>query len=563
MKCLYGSDKNKPSTNPMLKFWGVVHGMILKVLIVDDDIIAQTSLKTMIDWGKNGYEICGDASNGNIAIQMLNSIQPDIVFTDMSMPVLDGIGLIEYIEQKHSEIKIIALSGYDDFNYVKQSMKKGAIDYILKHNLDSAMLLSVLESARKTIVEEQQDTVQKRKQQEQLIQGRVLLAQRFIRKMVEGQITDQNEIRDTIQSLCLNIDLRNLLVITAEIDGFFQLKERNMDVFIQSLSNIGDEVMKDFCKALISYMGEGKFIIIVSLGRILSYQHVHNQLIEIIYRIKSSVKRYLNVTLSFGVSSICEDIASIAEGYLEANQALKDKFYTGKDSILWQNSYKSLKETLLTLDFKDEMNIKVLFKSMNRTCLTKYLDDLFDKIIRINASYKSVKIICAELITIADTIAKELGIKDSFMEEYENIPYENLNKYDTIYDIKRWIMDIYDKLLSLIEFTKINKNYSQYIKKACEFINKNFQNNISLQDVADYVGVSHQYLSKLFKEECSMGFIDFVNLIKVEHAKLLIESGDYKLKDIIFKVGFNNYNYFFKVFKDTLGMTPAEFEKSL
>ena len=109
---------------------------MFKVLIVDDDVFARSNLKSLIDWEKNGFTIVGEASNGSNAIQLIENEQPDIVITDISMPVMDGISLIGYIEQKYSATKVIAISGYNDFDYVRQSMKKGAVDYILKHKLN-------------------------------------------------------------------------------------------------------------------------------------------------------------------------------------------------------------------------------------------------------------------------------------------------------------------------------------------------------------------------------------------------------------------------------------------
>lgn len=100
---------------------------MIKVLIVDDDSIARTNIKTMIDWNQNGFEICGEAANGEVAIQIIRDSMPDIVITDMSMPVMNGIELIDYIVENFSNIKVIALSGYDEYDFIRQSMKNGAI----------------------------------------------------------------------------------------------------------------------------------------------------------------------------------------------------------------------------------------------------------------------------------------------------------------------------------------------------------------------------------------------------------------------------------------------------
>ena len=125
---------------------------ILKVLIVDDDYMARTHIKSLVNWNKEGFEICGEAANGKAAIEIIDKKAPDIVITDMSMPVFDGASLIKHLEQNYPDIKAIAVSGYDDFDYVRKSMKSGAIDYLLKHKLDSPTLMEVLNVASSLIL---------------------------------------------------------------------------------------------------------------------------------------------------------------------------------------------------------------------------------------------------------------------------------------------------------------------------------------------------------------------------------------------------------------------------
>jgi two-component system response regulator YesN len=226
-----------------------------------------------------------------------------------------------------------------------------------------------------------------------------------------------------------------------------------------------------------------------------------------------------------------------------------------------KSNVKSENNDFVSLNIKDEVAIKELLKSMNREGIVRYLDTLFEKIVKLNANYKSVQMICAELVGLANTVCKEFGIGDLFINSNESIPYENIKKYDTIEDMKQWIYSTYNRLITLMEHNQVNSALTDYTKKAIEYINMNYNKNISLTDAAKYAGVSMQYLSKLFKEEYRMGFVDYLNKTRIERAKTLIESGDKKLKEIITKVGFNNYNYFFKVFKETAGITPTEYER--
>ncbi len=538
---------------------------MLKVLIVDDDSAARTNIKTMIDWLKNGFDICGEAVNGYNAIQVINSNLPDIVITDMSMPVMDGVALIEYLEQNKPGIKIIALSGYDDFDYVRQSMKKGAVDYLLKHTINSEILLTVLNSAREMIYKERHKSALDNQLQEQLTESRTVLRESFIKQLVLGAFNDRKEIEQKISSLGLEIDTSNLSVVVAEIDGFQILKEKfsikEMNKLISSVLDISNEILRDMGRAVISNIEGGKFVIIFSFGNIRSDLYIHNHIVTAVDRIKLSIKRYLNITACFSVSRVFNDITDISKHYRDADISLQDRFFEGKDKIIREPSQAGIETRFINLDINDEKNIIAALKSINREKLVKYIDNVFINIIERKAGYKSIQMVCAELINIINRVARESGVDVKLVYSDEDIPYNEIKKYETIEEVKDWILKLYEKLMGLMEAVRINPEHSEITKEALKFIRRNYTSNISLNDAADYIGVNSSYLSRVFKEECKIGFVEYLNQIRVEHAKHLIEKGGIKLKDIVKEAGFNNYTYFFKVFKDNINMTPREFEE--
>lgn len=170
--------------------------------------------------------------------------------------------------------------------------------------------------------------------------------------------------------------------------------------------------------------------------------------------------------------------------------------------------------------------------------------------------------ISVELTNIFERIIKEAGI--SFNDIYsKNINlYEEAAQFRSIDELSKWFKGMYIKLLTVLEANQIKGEYSATIKKAVEFILSNYNRDISLSDVSDAVDVSPQYLSKLFKEECGKGFVSFLSCVRIEQAKRLLKEG-VKIKDLAEQIGFNNYTYFFTVFKDVTGMTPQQYEKNL
>lgn len=538
--------------------------MLLKVLIVDDDIATRTSLSTMLDWEKQGFVLAGSAINGEHAIHIIENNQPDIVITDMSMPIMDGIVLIECLECKYPHIRIIALSGYDDFDYVRKSMKKGAVDYLLKHKLTSELLLVTLDVARQQIQNKQEEQADKHHTEEQLASAKDILTQEFILKLVTGEIKDTEKIIKDMHRLHISLDAKNLVVTAVEIDDYsllvdsYPVNERNR--LTKTLVEIARDMLNEGGKSVISAVGEGAFVIILSFGDINSGAYIHNHVTLVLERIKTGIRKYLNITASFGVSNICGHISDMNKFYLEAQKVLKERFYEGKDKILRQNVTDKTNQGIYSLDLQDEKNLILLIKSFEKRTIHEFVENLFQKIQNDKVDYNSVRMTAAELFNIATRIAREAGI--DFSELSRDIPIKMLQKYDTASDIKNLILNIYDRLLNSLQICIPSRDYSEITKKAVSYIHANFIKGISLNDVAEHVGVNSSYLSHIFKGETGKGFVEYINSVRIEKAKILIENGNIGLKAIVKELGFSGYNYFFKVFKDFVGMTPLEYDES-
>ncbi|NLU25717.1 MAG: response regulator [Hungateiclostridium thermocellum] len=540
---------------------------MLKVLIVDDDAYARNDLKNIMNWEKNGFKLLGEASDGYTAIDMIKKDTPDIIITDINMPILNGIALIDYVRANFPHVKIIALSGYDDFDYVRHSMIKGAKDYLLKDRLNETVLLNTLKSA----VEDTHELEEKSKEehiQHQLLTGRQMLKRNFIRRLITGGFSDINSISHEASGLKLNLELKNNIMIIMEIDNYSFLEEihssEELDSFIKTILDITNEILlMEWGKAERFYLGDARFLLVFSVDTSLGYYNTYTRLIEIINKIRKGIKNFLNLTACFSISRLCPSIMEFDRYYKEAEKVLQDKFYRGKDKIFTVDSVGEIKNVFITLTIEDEKNINVYLQSRNYEQISGYLSKIFDNLVKQKANHKSVQMICVELISIVNKTAKLYGLKTSDIYLNDENPYDKIKKYDNIMDIKEWLTGIYKKLISLMNAYGIDNNYSEYTKKVIEFVNKNYKKDISLSDAAEHIGVSSSYLSKIFKEDYGKGFVEFLNMIRIQNAKTLLENGMISLKDIAYEVGFNNYHYFFRVFKNIVGVTPEKYRKDI
>jgi len=530
---------------------------MFRVLIVDDDFTTRTNLRTIIEWEKYGFEICGEATNGQNAIEMIKECLPDIVITDMSMPIMDGVALIEYIKENYKDIKSIALSGYEDFAYVKDSMKNGAVDYLLKHKLDRTVLLKVLNAATDTIS-------QQHKQRRQFAQSKAILQHEFIRSLVLGDEQDNVVIQGKIKDLELPLGVNNFSLVAISIDDFQLITGRLTKAeevrLVASVMNLTEDILRDMNNGVLTYLEKGKFVILFSFGTIRSQRGIWTQINTTVNRISVSIKRYLNITACFSIGKIFDHIENTRQMYQEAAALLNRKMIMGKDQVFRDVEPVQHTVDFFNLDVKDEKQIMLFLRTGDYEKVSQQLDFVFDKMLLLKVSYKSVQMICAELIGIANRLARAASVDVTSLYTNTDIPYDEMKKHETILDVKTWILEVYHRLIILLLDVDIKSNYSDLTKKVMEYIRQNYTKDISLHQTAENVGGNSSYLSRIFKEDCGIGFAEYLNKIRVRQAKHLMEHTDTKLKEIVQQVGFNNYTYFFKVFKVLEGVTPVEYK---
>src|SRR5690606_11981476 len=140
-------------------------------------------------------------------------------------------------------------------------------------------------------------------------------------------------------------------------------------------------------------------------------------------------------------------------------------------------------------------------------------------------------------------------------------PFVKLERFDTIQEVKDWLVALYNKLLDTMELYYLDENLTDVTRAAVRFIQRNYQKPIGLLHIADAVGVNCSYISRRFKQECGQGLEEYHNTCRRKKAKILIEDGGRTIKEVAEEVGFSSYNYFFNVFRDYLGMTPLAYER--
>lgn len=499
-----------------------------KVLIVDDDFLVRTYLKQMISWEEYGFYIVGDAKNGREALEILERDRADILIADVSMPIMDGIELTRQVKKFSPRTHILILSCHDDFVYVKEAMKLGIDDYLLKNNLTEETLLDALKKI--SFEETENDSEIERL----AVIGRKKLREDFFCAFDSGgdnlnELTRGTNFNPKFQSatalMIIPKNWREREQILSDVE-----RENFLSAFAEMTLNTCRNLLGGKVQPLIfDSEREGFFhwcLIIDALANI-----------EIAQRLQGFAKMYFNLELKIFLSSPQNSLNNLANSWQKLYVARTDSFYSDKKIFL--------AEDLSPLEIKIPDELK--------TSSQKLVEALGFSEADFSAVFKTFreKLLNAKLHPeILFTFIAEL-----FVEERNILPspLQAENFSDWFAQLKNFLTELRNRH---------GKDYlPPTIRLALRYIETHCREDISQSDVADAVHLNPSYFSTLFKKSLGKGFSDYLTELRIEHVKERLATTSEKIKIISISEGFNDYQYFCKLFKRLTDLTPSQYRE--
>lgn len=535
---------------------------MLKLLIVDDEVLVRMGIRTTIDWDAHGFEIVGDAADGQKALEIARQTHPDVVLTDIRMPKMDGLRLIKALKDELPWTKTVVLSCYDDFEYVREALRLGALDYIPKLSMQQDDLIKIMENVKKIIDEEKAKRYQSMKLQWQVNANLYDLRSKFFNDIIDGSISAVTWLPEGLSVLELRLGNAPYIAVCMRIDDYHSVQKQNVmgdeRLLRFSMINIADEIVGNSgLKADVFHRKDDEFGIVASFDTNNAPDKVDSLCSELL----RTFKLYLDISVSFGVSQAFDHLAKLRENYLCAAEAVNFRWYIGKGSINHCNDIptyvnkcyydaeceKELKDALASGRMDDAKAI--VMRILNSMATDKNI-----------APYKALRE-CADVIHTFASIAKQYGGNlDEIKDENQNVLYDTMGYCDTLEDLKKWFGDFVTHYAEYLNRLKIQR-YGREVSKALDYINQHYMGDIRLADIANYVGMNEAYFSSLFKKETGSNLTDYINAVRIEKAKAYLRVSDISIYEVADKVGYANVSYFSKVFKQLAGMSPAEYKK--
>ncbi|MFT3983901.1 MAG: response regulator [Lachnospiraceae bacterium] len=523
-----------------------------KLLIVDDELLVRTNIRLLLKSASNIVTICGEASNGQEALDKMEQLQPDIVLSDIKMPVMDGLTLCKMLRHHYPAVTFIALSNYDDFPYVHGILKNGGIDYLLKHEINTDTLLAIIKNSPAAPLSENpainEDSLN-------------MLRQNFINNLLRGLFPSEEIIEKTIQVLDIPLVSQYALPIILTVDNYSQtirsMSIRQRSIIEFSILNIGNEIIRKSEKGILTHIENENYCILLTFPEIISKRQTNDAVQNLLHVLSSNLKTYLNLSTSYSIGFICRRFQKIDRSYDNAYRALQHKFYSGNASILHSGELENLQGSIASLDMELEKTLLFHASNGNIEEILPILHTIFNMIFEQKMSVSHAQMLLSDLASIITRTAKNNSLDLSAVFSGILKPNEIFVQLTTLQQFQEWFQKAFQSLCNCIKpAAAIN---SEYIKKAVNLMNRDFSLPISQQSIADEIGISTGYLCTVFKQETGQGFNDYLTSLRIKNAICLLECKETDFHKIALTCGFPDYSYFFKVFKRKTGLTPTEY----
>ncbi|MDQ0229958.1 response regulator transcription factor [Metabacillus malikii] len=506
---------------------------MLKLFLVDDDRYVRKGLHSLIDWHGCGFEVCAESDNGEDAFEYIVANQPDVVITDIKMPVLDGLELIKKTtETMNVTPSFIILSGYSDFRYAQQAVRYGVHDFLLK-------------------------PIEKEELEETLIK----LSNKLLKSEKQTHLLD-NIITTSHEEIVTNQD--NLL---PELK-YRLTKLRRFNYFIIEINNSSVDLieMKDALYRTVTFE-KNEYFLICQLSQseyglifVSSHSTLNHKICDLSEGLQKKLSSHFHNEVSIYVGKTVHEFTKLDESYESAKVAAQYKFLMPSNvPIIFESTLnQSINYTVLNQDL--EIQLMELIEEHNHSAIIDTIESIFtefkNRYFAKSAVRTSINRIVHEVVKTIKTLEgneKELStITEMFHWADYGLTLEQLKDL-----FVKFILEASEQIAQLNKHNASNSIY--HVKK---YIDRHYHENLTLKEIANIFFMNPVYMGQLFKKTYGIYFKDYYLQLRIEHAKKLLRQTDKKIYEVSESVGFSNPDYFVTQFEKKEGITPSKYRRN-
>lgn len=530
-----------------------------KVLIADDEYWTRKKLCTMIDWPQYSLHCLEPAADGEEVLQRLEHERPDILITDINMPFVNGVELLQAIRGRYPDIITFVISGYDDFQYVKDAFMAGSINYLVKP-VTRIDLVGALAKALEIISARRADARQREEQQTRLLKASSLLQDREFSQLLEKK----DSAFTPIITMNTEVDFAGMSLMLIKIHDMGKLSAAygyDMNLLSWSVKKEIRRCLKHEAPYVFNHIYRpNEFVIISELDNRELTERARYMLVQL--------RPVFQSPLTIILSGHSYSMDNIREAYIQDISLLMMRPYVPEDVLsVFEHSVAQGEDEKIRSRFDDSQvkELKELFRSRNRSAIERLV---FEKTglagcARERWGYLEVKQTVKRILNAVSEAAGSLqGSREAAaMEDLISLSDQIIERLNSE-DLCAAVRDVIDYGLALGHDEGIH-TVSDIIRSAVAYIDENYFEDLSLTGLARKFGMESTYFSRTFRRETGENLMVYITRKRMERAEAYIRESDVSLTEIAFLTGYEDYAYFSRVFRKAYGKSPRDYRNGV
>lgn len=535
---------------------------MISIVIVDDENIIRRGIKSTLDkYGADRYRVVGMAADGDEGLELAEALRPDIVISDIRMNRVGGIEMAREMRRRGIPARVLFLSGFDEFAYIKSAIDLRAENYLLKP-VNPRDLLAELDKIAADIHQE----ASLRRQIDENIPA---MQQSFLHKLLnDPEATADERLCGDIEFLGLDFAGDRFAVLLFKLDGLNTPRrfegEMERELHRYAVINLVREHLEQNYRAAIYHLEDGSFALVVSSAR--GAAMTNRRLIEVARQLCALVKERLGATVTIAVGGVEKGFPGITRSYFMARNLRSYRYLLGKDRVITIADVRALATPDapgLELGMLIQQTISHI-KLGEAGKAQKALDDI-EQLVRKSegVTLSRARVVVVELLVLISKELRPLGDEraEDIMEKIYALS-ERVLEIETVEDLFGGLKTLVGQVVQTA-FAERGGQQQSLIGKAMAYVEANCASNtLSLQQVAEHVHISPSYLSALFRKIAKVSFSDYLADQRIQKARALLRGSPLKVYEVAELVGYSNPQYFNQAFKKRTGQSPHQYRKT-
>lgn len=532
------------------------------LLIVDDETFIADGLYRLFKRQKNLALEVYCTYSAREALELLDKYRIDIVISDIQMPGMDGLEMIQKIKYHSPNCRIIILTGYSEFVYAKSAIELGADYYLLKNQGDDALIDAVKECIIKieTISNEAE---WKNKTITALLKARPLLQQEFLQSLLNNTLSPQDNIQNTLIELSIPLTTEfPVQIVAARIDTSSDYSvDKSLSHYATAIDVIFNECINIKCRSMQILLEKQRYMLwLIQPQPNYDIKIIYNYVRGMLDKIQNHCNCILKVSVSFIIEPLLIEWADLSNYYQKLYYILTHQLSYNEENIICETTFfedKKIEGTKIKELFESFTYLNRLYEQQNKPAFNKLFLELLDQMFDFSTPELQVTIyhnLCTLLLNVIMSPEKYTQYMDEF---------HDLSPFST--SIENWDIDLYEFFMKISDWifeSNIKENNSHYkhlIYIIHDYIEKHISEDISLTVLSEQVYLNPVYLSRVYKQITGQNISKYIADLRIQKAKEMLNRPDMKIYEIAYAVGYESPAHFSRIFKKSTGYTPLEY----